>query len=63
MSTVCTHLLPIPYVGLLIGPESILWQNGCLDPGAIWGASGEWSRLMDGVLDGGGDRQMGQFWG
>jgi len=63
MSTVCTHLLPIPSVGLLIGPESILWQNGCFDLDAIWGD--EWSWLTDGVLDGGGDRPRGRgtFWG
>jgi len=32
-----------------------LWQNGRLDPDAVW--SGEWGRSMDAVLDGGGDRR------
>ena len=24
-----------------VGPENVLWQNGGLDPDAVWG--GEWS--------------------
>jgi len=31
-------------------PESVLWQNGPLDPDAVWG--GEWDQSRIGVLDG-----------
>jgi len=43
-------LLPRPPVGLcvclFVCPESVLWQNGCLNPDAIWG--GDWGRSRDG---------------
>jgi len=42
--------LPRPSVCLSVGPEIVLWQNGRLDPDAIWG--GEWGRSRTGVLDG-----------
>jgi len=46
-------LLPIPSVGLCVCvcdvvPESVLWQNGCVDPDAVWG--GEWGQLRDGYI-------------
>ena len=43
-------LLPRPPVSLcvclFVCPESVLWQNGCLNPDAIWG--GDWGRSRDG---------------
>jgi len=41
-----------------VRPESVLWQNGCTDPDAVWVVSGV-GRGM-GVLDGGGDRRKGR---
>ena len=35
-------------VCLSVGPESVLWQNGRLDPDAVWG--GEWGRSTDGCI-------------
>jgi len=36
-------------------PESVLWQNGPLDPDAV--SDGEWSRSRDGCIRWGGDRR------
>jgi len=41
-------LSPIPSVCL--GPESVLWQNGWMDPDAVWG--GECGRSRVGVTEG-----------
>jgi len=35
-------------VSLPVGPESVLWQHGWLDPDTIWG--GEWGRSRDGCI-------------
>jgi len=50
-----TGVYPRPSVCLCVCLESVLWQNGRLDPDAVWG--GEWGRSRDGVLDGGGARR------
>jgi len=37
------------YICLSVGcPESVLWQNGQLDPDVVWG--GEWGRSRDGCI-------------
>jgi len=43
-------------------PESVLWQNGWLDPDAIW--NGEWGQLRDGCIRWGwwSSKGKGQFW-
>jgi len=35
-------------VGLSVCPECVSWQNGWLDPDAVWG--GEWGRSRDGCI-------------
>ena len=42
-------------VCLCVCPQSVLWQNGRLDPDAVWG--GEWGRSRDGCIRWGGDRR------
>jgi len=55
-------LLPIPSVGQSVSQslhlESLLWQNGLLDPGAIW--DGEWGRSRDKCVTWGGNRRRGR---
>ena len=43
-------LSPSPSVGrsVCLCPESVLWQNGWLDPDAAW--DGEWGRSRDGCI-------------
>jgi len=43
-----SHLSVGLCVGLCVCPESVLWQNGCLDPDAIRG--GEWGWSRDGCI-------------
>jgi len=43
-STLATQLSPIPSVGLSVGLESLLCQNGCLDPDGVGVAEWGWSR-------------------
>jgi len=38
--------------------ESVLWQNGCMDPDAIW--DGEWGWSRHGYIRWGGDRRSGR---
>ena len=38
-------LSPSLSVGLCVGPERVLWQNGSLDPDAV--RDGEWGRSRD----------------
>jgi len=56
------HLFVCRSVGRSVCPESVLWQNGRLDPDAVW--DGECGRSRDGCIDGvvivEGE---GQFWG
>jgi len=42
-------------VCLSVGLQSVLWQNGRLDPDAVWG--GEWGWSRDGRIRLGGDCQ------
>jgi len=35
-------------VGRCVGPESVLWQNGWVDPDAVCG--GEWGRSKNGCI-------------
>jgi len=55
-------LSPIPsvgrYVGLCVCPESVPWQNGWLDPDAVW--DGEWGRSRDGCITLGGNCRRGR---
>jgi len=50
-------------VGRSVCPESVLWQNGCLDPDAVW--DGEWGRSRDGCIRWGwlSSKRKGQIWG
>ena len=45
-------------VGLSVCTESVLWQNGWLDPDAVW--NGEWVQSKDGCNRWGGDRRRGR---
>jgi len=38
--------------------ESVLWQNGWVDPDAVW--DGEWGQSNDGCIKWGGDRRSGR---
>jgi len=53
----------MPCVSLSVCLESVLWQNGWMDPDAVWG--GEWGRSRDGRIRRGGDlrRRTGSYVG
>jgi len=51
VSTYVMEHLPVPSVGLCVCLESVLWQNGRVDPDAVW--NDEWVGRGMGVLDGG----------
>jgi len=48
MSALGTQLSLIPSVGLSVSPESVLWQDGWLDPDTVWG--GKWGRSRHGCI-------------
>ena len=47
VSALLTDLSHIPCVDMSVSvsPESVLWQDGWMDPDAVWG--GQWGRLRD----------------
>jgi len=49
-------------VGWSVGPQSVLWHNGWLDPDAVW--DGEWGQMRGGCIRWGWlSSKGGQFWG
>jgi len=46
--SVCLSVCVCLSVGRSVGPESVLWQNGWVDPGAVW--SGEWGWSKNGCI-------------
>ena len=54
-------LSPILCVGLSVGPESVLWQNGWIQmPFGVVSKVSRWMSVLDGVMN---IEGKGQFWG